>query len=77
MFAARLAPWLARHGIHYGWIMVALTFLTTICSSAAVSLPGVLLVPMTQEFGWTKADVSGSVGLLFVMFAGTGPSPGR
>ncbi len=56
--------------------MVALTFLTTLCSSAAVSLAGVLLVPMTQEFGWAKADVSGAVGLLFVMFAGTAPFAG-
>jgi MFS family permease len=76
MLAASLAPWLNRRGIHYGWVMVALTFLTTICSSAAVSLTGVLLVPMTQEFGWTKGDVSGATGLLFVMFAGTAPFGG-
>lgn len=56
--------------------MVALTFLTTICSSAAVSLTGVLLVPMTKEFGWTKGDVSGAMGLMFVMFACTTPFAG-
>jgi len=76
MFASTLAPWFMRRGIHYGWVMVALTFLTTICSSAAVSLTGVLLVPMTQEFGWSKGDVSGAMGLLFVMFAGTAPFAG-
>ena len=76
MLASSLAPWLTRRGIHYGWVMVALTFLTTICSSAAVSLIGVLLVPMTQEFGWTKGDVSGAMGMLFVMFACTAPFAG-
>lgn len=76
MFASSLVPWLTRRGIHYAWVMIALTFLTTICSSAAVSLTGVLLVPMTQEFGWTKGDVSGATGLLFIMFAGTAPFAG-
>ncbi len=76
MLATAFAPWLTRHGIHYGWVMVALTFLTTICSSAAVSLTGVLLVPMTQEFNWSKGDVSAAMGLLFVLFAGTAPFAG-
>ena len=76
MFAASFAPWLTRRGIHYGWLMVGLTFLTTICASAAVSLTGVLLVPMTQEFGWSKADISGAMGLLFLMFAATAPFAG-
>lgn len=76
MLAASIAPWLTRRGIHYGWVMVALTFLTTICSSAAVSLPGVLLVPMTQEFGWSKGDVSAAMGLLFILFAATAPFAG-
>jgi hypothetical protein len=30
MLAASLSGWLSRHGIHYGWIMVALTFVTTV-----------------------------------------------
>src|SRR5215470_9057095 len=38
MLAASLAPWLSRHGIHYGWLMVALTFLATVCTSAATTL---------------------------------------
>lgn len=47
MLAASLAPWFARRGIHYGWVMVGLTFLTSVCSSAAVSLPSVILLPLT------------------------------
>jgi len=76
MLAAFLAPWLTRRGIHYGWVMVALTFLTSICTSAAVSLPGVLLLPMTKELGWTRADVSGAVGLMLILFAITAPFAG-
>ena len=51
MLAATLAPWFARRGIHYGWVMIALTFVTAVCSSAAISLPGVILLPLTKEFG--------------------------
>ena len=76
MLATSIAPWLFRRGIHYGWVMVALTFVTTICSSAAVSLTGVLLVPMTEEFGWSKGELSGAAGLLLVMFAVTAPFGG-
>jgi hypothetical protein len=49
MLAASLAPWLSRIGVHYCWVMVAITFLTTVCISAAISLPGVLLLPMVND----------------------------
>ena len=76
MFATSLAPWLTRHNIHYGWVMVALTFLTAVCASAALSMPGVLLLPISQEFGWTRGDVSGAIALMLVMFGGMAPFAG-
>lgn len=76
MLAASLAPWFNRHGIHYAWVMVALTFLTAVCTSAATSLPGVLLLPMMKEFGWVRADVSGAMGLMLILFAVTAPFAG-
>ena len=76
MLAASLAPWFTRHGIHYGWVMVALTFLTAVCTSAATSLPSVLLLPMMKEFGWVRADVSGAMGLMLILFAVTVPFAG-
>lgn len=76
MLAASLAPWLIRRGIHYGWVMVALTFMIAVCTSAALSLPGVLILPMLKEFGWVRADVSGAMGLMLIMFAVTAPFAG-
>jgi sugar phosphate permease len=73
MLASSLAPWLNRRGIHYGWVMVALTFLTTVCTSAASSLPGVLLLPMVNEFGWVRADVAGAMAVMLFLFALTAP----
>ena len=76
MFAAIVAQRLSRIGIHYGWVMVALTMLTTICSSASVSLSGVLILPMIQEFGWSRTDVSSATGLMFITFATMVPFTG-
>jgi len=76
MLAASIAPWLARRGIHYGWVMMALTFLVAITSSAAVTLPGVLILPMTKEFGWGLGDFGGPVGLMLVLFGVMAPFAG-
>src|SRR3954454_10557314 len=76
MFASRVAPWLTRRGVHYGWLMVALTFLTTVCSSAAISLSGILVLPLIQEFGWGRADIGAVMGLMLLLFAGTAPFAG-
>jgi len=76
MFASSLAPWLTRRGIHYGWFMVAMTFLTTICSSAAISLSGILVLPLVQEFGWGRAEIAAVMGLMLLLFAGTAPFAG-
>jgi MFS family permease len=76
MLAATLAPWFNRRGIHYGWVMVALTFLTVVFTSAATSLPGVLLLPLTKEFGWSRGDVSGATALMFILVGGLAPFAG-
>lgn len=73
MFAARLAPALARHGIHYGWVMAAITFLTTLSTAAALGMPGILIVPLRQEFGWDAATVSGPLALRLMLFGVTAP----
>jgi len=76
MFAAALAPRLERMGVHYGWVMVAITFVATVCTSAAVSLTGVIFLPIVEEFAWVRADVSGAIGLMLVMFAAVAPFAG-
>jgi predicted MFS family arabinose efflux permease len=68
MFAARLAPVLARRGLHYGWVMAAITFLTTLSTAAAMGLPGILIVPLRQEFGWSTTDVAGPLSLRLLLF---------
>ncbi|MDE2334621.1 MAG: MFS transporter [Rhodospirillales bacterium] len=73
MFAARLAPALARRGLHYAWVMAAITFLTTLSTAAALGMPGILIVPLRHEFGWDTAAVSGPLALRLVLFGATAP----
>jgi hypothetical protein len=73
MLSHLLAPALARRGIHYGWLMVAITFLTQLCTAAAMGIAGVLLVPLREEFGWDTAAISGPFGLRLLLFGLVAP----
>jgi len=76
MLSHPLARKLAARGIHYGWVMVALAMAYGICASATLSIPGVLLVPMSAEFGWTIGDLSGPLGLRMALFGAVAPFAG-
>ena len=76
MPATRLARAMARRGIHYGWVMVALLFTYGVFASAAMSIPGVLLTPISQDLGWTIGDMSGPLGLRVALFGLIAPFAG-
>ena len=73
MFAQLLAPALARRGIHYGWVMAGVTFLTMLATAACMGLPGVLIVPLQTEFHWDTGAISGPLALRLVLFGLIGP----
>ncbi|MDB5376760.1 MAG: transporter [Rubritepida sp.] len=66
----------AAPGVHYGWIVVSVTFLTMLVTAAAVSAPGVLIGPLEREFGWDTADISTALAIRLVLFGLTGPFAG-
>jgi hypothetical protein len=37
--------------LHYAWIVAGITFLTLIVTAAVRATPGILIVPLEQEFG--------------------------
>lgn len=55
-------------GFHYGWIVVAVTFLTMLVTAGAVGAPGVFILPLEQEFGWSRADISSALAIRFALF---------
>lgn len=73
MLAQPLSDWLERRGFHYAWVIVILTFLTALTSSAALGLPGALLQPLSKEFGWDVEQISSALAMRFVLFGLMGP----
>jgi sugar phosphate permease len=73
MFATPFSAWLQRRGIHYGWIIAAITFLTMLTMSAALGLPGAMLQPLGKEFGWSTEQISTALALRFALFGLMGP----
>src|SRR5438552_9347110 len=68
MISNWLSAALARRNIHYGWVMVAVTFFTALISAGTVGAPGVFIVPLQQEFGWTTAEISSALSIRFILF---------
>ncbi|WP_150294105.1 MFS transporter [Sphingobium estronivorans] len=73
MFSAALARFLAGRHVHYGWVVLFATFLTMLVVAGAVGAPGVFIVPLQKEFGWSAADISGALAIRFLLFGGMGP----
>src|SRR5215475_12929178 len=73
MASSALATTLTRHNIHYGWIIVGVTLLTTVVTAAAMSTPGVLIVPLEHEFGWDDAQISSALAIRLMLFGLFGP----
>ena len=55
-------------GFHYGWVVVGVTFATLLVTAGAMSTPGLLMVALQREFGWSAADISTSVSLRLAVF---------
>ncbi|WP_158816799.1 MFS transporter [Methylocapsa sp. S129] len=73
MFAQALAQRLSRYGVHYGWVVIGVTFLTALTTAGAVGVPGALILPLTKEFGWDTAQISSALAIRLVLFGLMGP----
>jgi MFS family permease len=73
MTSSRIVSALARRNIHYGWVVVAVTFLTLLVTAGAMGTPGVMIVPLENEFGWSDAQISSALALRILLFGLFGP----
>ena len=76
MLAGVLARKLKKADIHYGWVIAALAFLTTVFSSATLSIPQLLILPLTESFNWNISDVTTSIAIMYVILASIAPFGG-
>ncbi|GFZ95610.1 MULTISPECIES: MFS transporter [Sphingobium] len=73
MLSATLARQMGTRQIHYGWAVLAATFFTMLVVAGAVGAPGVFIIPLQKEYGWSSADISGALAIRFLLFGGMGP----
>jgi sugar phosphate permease len=59
--------------IHYGWVVAGVTFLVLLVGALVRSTPGVLIVPLREEFGWSTATISGAVAVNIMLYGLVGP----
>ncbi len=66
-----------RTGIHYAWIILAVTFACLFVGSALRSVPGIIMLSLEQEFHWSRETLSGAVAINLFLFGLAGPFLGR
>ncbi|MFI6119654.1 MFS transporter [Streptomyces sp. NPDC051064] len=63
----------SRLRIHRAWIVAAVTFVTIIGGAAFNSLPGLLIEPLNEEFGWSRGEIGLAVSLDMALYGLTAP----
>jgi sugar phosphate permease len=62
--------------VHYGWVIVGVTFLALLAAAGVRATPSVLIVPLEQAFGWTRATVSLAISINIFLYGLMGPFAG-
>ncbi|MCC6167644.1 MAG: MFS transporter [Caldilineaceae bacterium] len=65
-----------REEFYYGWIVVGVTALVLIASAGVRSAPGVMLLPLQAESGWSLAAISAAISTGLLLFGFSGPVSG-
>lgn len=58
---------------HYAWVIFAVAFLTLLGAAGFRSAPGVLIDPLHDEMGWSRATVGFAVSVNLLLFGLVGP----
>ena len=59
--------------LHYAWVVAAVTFLILLATAGVRATPAILMVPLEQQFGWTRAAISGAIAINIALFGLIGP----
>jgi MFS family permease len=60
-------------GIHPAWIVASVAFLALIGAAGFRAAPSVLIVPLEEEFGWSRSVLSLAVSINLVLYGLTAP----
>ncbi|MGH3361888.1 MAG: MFS transporter [Nocardioides sp.] len=62
------APTPRRAALHPAWTVAAVAFVTLVGAAAFRAVPGILLDPLHEEFGWAHATIGSAVSVNLLLF---------
>jgi MFS family permease len=66
-------PGPSRPRIHRAWFVAAVAFVTILGAAAFRSLPGLLIDPLHEEFGWSRGTIGAAVSINLALYGLTAP----
>ncbi|TXS41010.1 MFS transporter [Streptomyces sp. uw30] len=62
-----------RSRIHRAWFVAAVAFVTILGAAAFRSLPGLLIDPLNDQFGWSRGTIGAAVSINLALYGLTAP----
>ena len=62
-----------RWGVHPGWTVAGVTFAVLMAAAGIRAIPGVLMVPLEQALGWSRATISLAISINLLLYGLAGP----
>ncbi|MDV7357521.1 MFS transporter [Rhodococcus oxybenzonivorans] len=66
---ARIAP----PRLHYAWLVAMVAFLALVGAASFRAAPSILIDPLHEDFGWSRASISSAVSINLVLYGLTSP----
>ena len=63
----------AQRKFHYAWVIFVVAFITLLGAAGFRSTPGILIDPLHNEFGWSRATIATAVSINVILFGFVGP----
>lgn len=67
------APADRPHRLHYAWVVAGVTFVVLLIGAGIRATPGILIVPLEREFGWSTATIGAAVAVNIFLYGMIGP----
>lgn len=61
---------------YYGWVILVLSFLTTLTGAGIRSAPSVFILPLESEFGWSRLAIAFAISVNLLLFGIAAPISG-
>ena len=59
--------------LNYAWVVMGITFAVLLVGAGIRATPGILIVPLEREFGWSDATISSAIAVNILLYGLLGP----